>query len=174
MDIKNEALKKVLIVAMCLLPIIVGWLSYLFTSWYWEMLLNKEVVKYEAKLAEIDRESNRELILQQSKRAELQEKLAVIEKQQYEELASGKIKIDQLISDLSATRKRLSIATASCKTSSSKLSGSTKSSSMDYDPTRAYLDSGDAANIIRITRRGDEAIRQLTACQQYIKAVAEK
>lgn len=170
MDIKNRAFLIGGIVAI----FAVAWFSYLFTSWYWQALLNGEVAKYEARLSEIDRESNRALLAQQLKRAELEQKLYTIENQQYKELNDEKLKTDQLISDLSVARKRLSVTTARCQTDSGKLPASASATRVDHDTSRAYLDAGDAANIIGIVRRGDEAIRQLTACQQYLKAVTQK
>ncbi len=43
--------------------------------------------------------------------------------------------------------------------------------SVDHAAGRADLDPGDSAAILGVANRGDDAIRQLTACQAYVKKV---
>ncbi len=47
--------------------------------------------------------------------------------------------------------------------------GSTGASSLDHDQARAELDPAAAERIVRITNDGDDAIRQLTALQDYVR-----
>lgn len=48
--------------------------------------------------------------------------------------------------------------------------GSTGAGSLDHDQARAELDPAAAERIVRITNDGDDAIRQLTALQDYVRA----
>lgn len=170
-----EKYKAAIVSGIALLLIIVTiTLTWLIQSWRYSEKIAVLQAEHEKILAEINRVSNQKLLEQMQKNSQLQTKLATIEKNQYQELMNEKTKNDQLINDLVTARRRLSITTTYHAANSSRLPENSNAASMDNATARANINPRDAANIIRITRRGDEAIRQLTACQQYIKAVAEK
>lgn len=162
---------KILIVfsTVLLLVITTAAITWQIQSWRYSSELANLTSGYEKKLSEINRISNEQLVVQQQKNNELQIKLTAIEKTQYQELINEKAKNDQLIDDLFTARKRLSITATSCTTNSSGLSKVSNASRLGNATATAYLDSRTATALIRITRRGDEAIRQLSTCQQYIK-----
>lgn len=156
-----------------LLIIVTVTLTWFIQSWRYSEKIAVLQAEHEKILAEINRVANQKLLEQQQKTSRLQTELATIEKNQYQELINEKVKNDQLINDLATARKRLSITTTYCTTDSSRLSENSNASSMDNAATRANINPRDAAAIIRITRRGDEAIRQLTACQQYFQEISK-
>ena len=169
-----EKYKTFIIGGTALLLIVVAIiLTWLTVSWRYVAKISAMQVSYEKRLAEIDRISNQKLVEQQRKNSQLQKKLATIETNQYQELLNEKAKNDQLIDDLSTARKRLSIKTTSCATGSGGLSEASNASRVDHAATRANINPRDAAAIISITRRGDEAIRQLKACQQYFQEISK-
>ncbi len=153
-------------------------ISFMFLVWNIQSLRYSEKlaqlqIHYEEKLAEIDRATNRKLVEQQQKNSQLQSKLAAIEKTQYQELINEKAKNDQLIDDLATARKRLSITTTSCTTNSRGLPQASDASGLGNATATAYLYPRAAAALIRIARRGDEAVRQLAVCQNYFQEISK-
>lgn len=161
-------------IALLVLLIVVIFITSKIQEWRYQEIIASQKSYYEQRIAEVNRVANAKLIILQAERQQLEQHLSQIEAEQYQELQNAKSKNEQLISDLANERRRLSVKTTNdCTASSSGLSKTSKASSMDNGATRAYIDPGDAAAIIRITDRGDKAIRQLIACQAYIKEVVK-
>jgi hypothetical protein len=59
----------------------------------------------------------------------------------------------------------------SVRTSCPRLPETTSTASVDHGEARAELNRADAEDIVAITSDGDDAIRQLSACQSYVEAV---
>lgn len=168
MDLTNKSVLAVTVVTAFFLVVITALITSKVLTWQWSDKLSAQASAYEKQLAEINRVSNEELVKQQAKRADLEERLAAITTKNFKELSDAQQANSKLVNDLASTRKRLSIAVSSCSsTSRGGVSKATKDGSVDHEKTRAYLDPRDAANIFNIVRRGDEAIRQLNACQDY-------
>lgn len=143
-------------------------------EWRYVKQLTDQRLIYEQKLAEIDRIANVKLRELQVRKQQTETKLATIEKKSYQELENEKIKNDQLINDLASANRRLWIGTTgNCTASRSGLPKAPSSSSLDNETSRANIDPRDAAAIIRITKRGDEAIRQLQSCQQFLEEITK-
>lgn len=89
---------------------------------------------------------------------------------QYLELAAAQLEAANLRADVAAGNKRLSVRTApgACRVPSD--SGA---ASLDHEAPRADIDPGDAADIIAILARGDEAIRQLNALQDWATGLVD-
>ncbi len=75
----------------------------------------------------------------------------------------------QLRADLLTAQRRLSVKVSGC--SAPKVPAAAGTGSVDHAAGRADLDPGDSAAILGVANRGDDAIRQLTACQAYVKKV---
>lgn len=69
-----------------------------------------------------------------------------------------------LRADVAAGQRRLSVLATSCRAA-----GSATASGLDHAEARAELDPAAAERIVRIANDGDDAIRQLTALQDYVR-----
>lgn len=74
-----------------------------------------------------------------------------------------------LRADVAAGKRRLSVLTTSCTT----VRSTTTATGLDDDQTRAELDPAAAERIVRIANDGDDAIRQLTALQDYVRTACQ-
>lgn len=79
-------------------------------------------------------------------------------------MAAAKLEAANLRASIAAGNKRLSVRTVP---GTCRVSTDTGTASMDHEASRADIDPGDAADIIAILARGDEAIRQLNALQDW-------
>lgn len=68
-----------------------------------------------------------------------------------------------LRADVAAGKRRLSVLATSCSTA-----GSATAAGLGHAETRAELDPAAAERIVAITNDGDDAIRQLTALQDWV------
>lgn len=153
--------------------LITALVTYQIQEWRWSNELATHVASYKKQLAEIDRVSNAKLVAQQTKRVELEERLAQINAVNYQELTNAQQANYKLINDLANARERLSIAVTRCTADRGGLSKATQGGGVDNETTRADIDPRHAAAIITITDRGDEAIRRLNACQDYIEELSK-
>jgi prophage endopeptidase len=101
----------------------------------------------------------------------LENRVASLDAAHTEERERAQAEIDRLSADIRAGSRRLSVV-AKCPAGSRGLPGNSGSSGMDHGAERAELDPAAADRIVRIATDGDAAIRQLTACQAFIKAIA--
>lgn len=102
----------------------------------------------------------------------LSDKIAAIDAARTEENERAKTAIDALSDSVRAGHRRLSVA-AKRQSGSGGLSEAANGSSVGDDAARVELDPAAADRIIRIAAYGDTAIRQLSACQAYIKIVTQ-
>ncbi|KAF1003975.1 MAG: hypothetical protein GAK36_00148 [Pseudomonas sp.] len=89
---------------------------------------------------------------------------------QYQEYTNAKSQNDQLRSDLRDAKRRLSVAVSSCG-SAAQVPGTPGTGRLDNESGRADIDPRSAERIVAIANRGDDAIRQLSACQAYVKKI---
>jgi len=89
----------------------------------------------------------------------------------YQEYTDAKHQNAQLRADLLTAQRRLSVKVSGCSPSAD-MSTTAGTGGVDHATGRADLDPGSADRIIAIANRGDDAIRQLMACQAYVKKVA--
>lgn len=87
----------------------------------------------------------------------------------YQEYTDAQHQNAQLRADLLTAQRRLSFKVSGC--SAPKVPAAAGTGSVDHAAGRADLDPGDSAAILGVANRGDDAIRQLTACQAYVKKV---
>lgn len=98
----------------------------------------------------------------------LHDHIADIDTQRTKERFDAEEITDNLLADVSRGNKRLFITT---KTPVCAVPSTTGTTRMDYASSRTELDRHTAQNLIRLTSRGDTAIRQLGACQDYVTEV---
>ncbi len=123
--------------------------------------------RYTAQIAEIERDQAAVTsTAQASARAKENEyaKLNARVDGQWLELAAAQLEAADLRAAVAAGNKRLSVRTVP---GTCRVSGNSGATSLDYETPRADIDPGDAADIIAILARGDEAIRQLNTLQDW-------
>lgn len=98
----------------------------------------------------------------------LHDHIADIDTQRTKERFDAEEITDNLLTDVSRGTKRLFVTT---KTPVCAVPSTTGTTRMDYATSRTELDRDTAQNLIRLTSRGDTAIRQLGACQDYVVEV---
>lgn len=86
---------------------------------------------------------------------------------QYLELAAAQLEAADLRAAVAAGTQRLSVRTLDCG-----VSKDTRTARVDNETVRADINPRDAAGIIAILSRGDDAIRQLTALQDWAVGVS--
>lgn len=91
---------------------------------------------------------------------------------QYFDLANAQVESSNLRADLAAGRRRLSVRTTG--TCTSGVPANPAAAGLDDGAARADIDPADAVNIITITSEGDDAIRQLTALQQWAAGIGQQ
>lgn len=88
----------------------------------------------------------------------------------YQEYTDAQHQNAQLRADLLTAQRRLSVKVSGCS-AATEVPAAASAGSVDHAAGRADLDPGDSAAILGVANRGDDAIRQLTACQAYVKKV---
>lgn len=89
---------------------------------------------------------------------------------QYQEYTDAKAQNDQLRTDLRDANRRLSVKVSGCSPAAQVPTAASTGSVGDAG-SRADIDPRSAERIVAIANRGDDAIRQLTACQAYVKRI---
>lgn len=97
--------------------------------------------------------------------------VAKIDQAHYEEMRRAQTELEQLRAAVVAGTRRLSIK-ATCPAVGSRVPEATGTAGVGDAAGRADIDPGAAARIVALTDRGDTAIRQLNACQEYARAVS--
>lgn len=109
------------------------------------------------------RAANAAVVAQKHAEDKLRTALATVDKKHFEELKNARNENDKLRLDLAAGNKRVRVAVRDCK--------ATSTTNMDDATSTAELDGAIAAAITGIANDGDDAIRQLTALQDWAKTV---
>ena len=99
-----------------------------------------------------------------------QKRLAAIDKKHYEEYSNAQKENADLLARLAAGTDRVYIRT---KTNCGGLPGTATAARVDDETGYAELDPAVAADLAGIAADGDAAIRQLTALQEWVRAVGE-
>ena len=97
--------------------------------------------------------------------------VAKIDQTHYEELRRAQSEIEHLRDAVVAGTRRLSIK-ATCPAAGTRVPEATSTAGLGDGAGRADIDPGAAARIVSLTDRGDTAIRQLAACQEYARTVS--
>lgn len=109
---------------------------------------------------------------QQHARQQLEQQLAGIDQQHYQELTHAQENTDRLSADLAAAHQRLRVRVAAGSCSAGSVPASTGAAGVDDGAgTRADLYPATAAGVVRVTGRADECRARLTALQAWARAV---
>lgn len=148
--------------------IAIGWLAH---GWRLGAELSAQRADHAAELQQLADTSAAALASQQQARQRLEQQLAALDKQRYQELTHAQENTDRLADDLAAARQRLrvSIDPASCP----GLPATTGPADLDDGAgARADLHPAVAASVVRVTGRADECRARLTALQAWALAVS--
>ena len=99
-----------------------------------------------------------------------QKRLADLDKKYYEEYSNAQRENADLRARIAAGGDRVYIRT---KTACSGLPGTPAAPGVDDETGYAELNPADAANLVGIANDGDDAIRQLTALQEWVREVGQ-
>ncbi|WP_407733300.1 lysis system i-spanin subunit Rz [Pseudomonas citronellolis] len=88
----------------------------------------------------------------------------------YQEYTDAQHQNAQLRADLLTAQRRLSVKVSGCSPATD-VSAAAGAGGVDHAVGRADLDPGSADRIVAIANRGDDAIRQLMACQWYVRKI---
>ena len=146
-----------------------GWLA---NGWRLGAELSTQRAKHAAELQQLAETSAAALASQQQARQRLEQQLATIDTQRYQELTHAQQNTDRLAADLAAARQRLRVRIdpASC----GGVSAGTGAAGLDDGAgARADLHPAVAAGVVRVTGRADECRARLTALQEWAKAVSD-
>lgn len=101
--------------------------------------------------------------------AEAERALAELDKKHTEALRNAEALRSSIFSDIDSGALRLSVPTAN--TNCAGVPETASATRVDDDRTRARIDPAAAGRIVRIAGDGDDAIRQLTALQEYVNTI---
>ncbi|HBP5098186.1 TPA: hypothetical protein L5650_001248 [Pseudomonas aeruginosa] len=146
-----------------------GWLVQ-----YWrlgEQMAGQEYA-YKAELARISQVASDAQRRADEQRQALAKAVQQQSAAQYEEYINVQAENAQLRADLRDAKRRLSVRVSGC--SAADVPAASNAGNVDHESSRAYLDPRDSAPLLAIVGRGDDAIRQLTACQAHIRVISGK
>jgi len=160
-------LKPVALVAAMLCAFASGWLS---NGWRLGQQIEQQQAAFQADLSTI----NLATAKAQQEANEQHQALAKAVQQdsatRYQEYTDAQHQNAQLRADLLTAQRRLSIKVSGCSPAA-EVSTAAGTGGVDHAAGRADLDPGSADRIVAIANRGDDAIRQLMACQGYVKRI---
>lgn len=146
----------------------IGWLV---NGWRLGAELAAQRANHAAELQQLADITAAALAAQQQARQRLEQQLAALDQQRYQELTHAQENTDRLAADLAAARQRLRVRIdpASCP----GLPAATGTAGMDDGAgARADIHPADAAALVRVTGRADECRARLTALQDWARAIA--
>jgi len=145
-------------------------------AWQWQANAYGKQIAEQASthahtLVEIARAAAHQRQAQQDKRQALEQRLAAIDAQHYQEMTYAQDSVDQLAADLAAARRGLSVRInpATCPGAVPATPGA---ASLDAAAgARAELHPATAAGIVRVTGRADQCSVRLTALQAWAREI---
>ena len=164
---QNFPWKAAGLVLAALLLVAAGWIA---NGWRLGQQIEQQRAAFQADLSTINLAASK---AQQEANEERQTLAKAIQQQsagQYQEYAHAQAENTQLRSDLLTAQRRLSVRVSGCS-AAAQVSTSAGTGGVDHAAGRADLDPGSADRIVAIANRGDDAIRQLMACQGYVKRI---
>ena len=144
-----------------------GWLS---NGWRLDQQIQRQQAAFQADLSTISLASAKAQQDANEQRRALAKAIQQDSASRYQEYTDAQHQNAQLRADLLTAQRRLSVKVSGCS-ATAEVSTASDTGSVDHAAGRADLDPGDSAAILGIANRGDDAIRQLTACQTYVKKV---
>ena len=160
-------LKPVALVAAMLCAFAAGWLS---NGWKLGQKVEQQQAAFQADLSTINLATAKAQQEANEQRQALAKAIQQDSATRYQEYTDAQHQNAQLRADLLTAQRRLSVKVTGCS-SSTDVSTTAGAGGVDHAAGRADLDPGSADRIVAIANRGDDAIRQLTACQAYVRKI---
>lgn len=159
--------KPLAVVVAMLCAFASGWLS---NGWRLGQQIEQQQAAFQADLSTINLATAKAQQDANEQRQALAKAVQQDSATRYQEYTDAQHQNAQLRADLLTAQRRLSVRVSGCS-SSSDVSAAAGAGGVDHAVGRADLDPGSADRIVAIANRGDDAIRQLTACQAYVRKI---
>lgn len=135
----------------------------------WEINGNRLAAIYSEWRDSVTHEYVQSLRDAQRQAADAEQTLAELDKKHTEALRDAEALRSSIFSDIDAGARRLSVPVTD--TDCPGVPEAASATRVDNDRARAELDPAAAGRIVRIAGDGDDAIRQLTALQEYVNTI---
>lgn len=159
--------KPLALVAAILCAFAAGWVS---NGWRLGRQIEQQQAAFQADLSTINLAAAKAQQEANEQRQALAKAVQQDSATRYQEYTDAQHQNAQLRADLLTAQRRLSIKVSGCS-SSTEVSTAAGAGGVDHAAGRADLDQESADRIVAIANRGDDAIRQLTACQGYVRKI---
>ncbi|KSW22624.1 MULTISPECIES: lysis system i-spanin subunit Rz [unclassified Pseudomonas] len=159
--------KPLALVAALLCAFASGWLS---NGWRLGQQIEQQQAAFQADLSTINLATAKAQQEANEQRQALAKAVQQDSATRYQEYTDAQHQNAQLRADLLTAQRRLSVKVSGCSPAA-EVSTAAGTGGVDHAAGRADLDPGSADRIVAIANRGDDAIRQLTACQGYVKRI---
>lgn len=144
-----------------------GWLS---NGWRLGRQIEQQQASFQADLSTINLAAAKAKQEANEQRQALAKAIQQDSATRYQEYTDAQHQNAQLRADLLTAQRRLSVKVSGCSPAT-EVSTTAGTGGVDHAAGRADLDPGSADRIVAIANRGDDAIRQLTACQAYVRKI---
>ena len=159
--------KPLALVAAMLCALAAGWIS---NGWRLGQQIEQQQAAFQADLSTINLAAAKAQQEANEQRQALAKAVQQDSATRYQEYTDAQHQNAQLRADLLTAQRRLSVRVSGCSAASDVPTAS-GAGGVDHAAGRADLDPGSADRIVAIANRGDDAIRQLMACQGYVKRI---
>lgn len=158
--------RLLLIGAVLALGAVAGWWV---NGWRWEARLAEAEKLHASTLGEISRAAAAQLQAVQQQQAELQQRLALLDQQRYQELAHAQEQQNRLRADLAASARRMyvPVTAASCQ----QLPNTTGAAGLGDGAYRAELQPAAAADLAHLAGDADTCARRLSGLQEWVRVM---
>ncbi|WP_315809465.1 lysis system i-spanin subunit Rz [Pseudomonas sp. C9-3] len=144
-----------------------GWIS---NGWRLGQQIEQQQAAFQADLSAINLAAAKAQQEANEQRQALAKAIQQDSATRYQEYTDAQHQNAQLRADLLTAQRRLSVKVSGCS-AAAQVPGTAGTGSVGDAEGRADLDPRSAERIVAIANRGDDAIRQLTACQAYVKRI---
>ncbi|HEH8634540.1 TPA: lysis protein [Pseudomonas aeruginosa] len=144
-----------------------GWIS---NGWRLGQQIEQQQAAFQADLSTINLAAAKAQQEANEQRQTLAKAIQQDSATRYQEYTDAQHQNAQLRADLLTAKRRLSVRVSGCS-AATQVPNSAGTGGVDHAADRADLDPGDSAALLGIVNRGDDAIRQLMACQGYVRRI---
>lgn len=170
----TPTLQHLKLMVLALAVVMAFWSGYRYRDLGAKAAAASVAEKHATEKAKYEKDAREALEKAEAAREEKQAAVAALDEKHTRELENAKLEISRLNADIESGAKRLSVLVKSKKTGCPTSGSNTSTASVDNGSERAELDPQASKRIVGITDDGDHAIRQLTACQEYVKEIQKK
>lgn len=165
--VPGDLVRRLLLLgAVLALGAVIGWSV---NGWRWEARLAEADRLHASALGEISRAAAAQLQAAQQQQAELQQRLALLDQQRYQELTHAQEQQNRLRADLAASARRMyvPVTAASCQ----QLPTTPGATGLDDGAYRAELQPAAAADLANLAGDADTCARRLSGLQEWVREV---